>query len=137
MHGHVLCILPTIINVSLPLNATHLFPIIKNMQIIAAVIIGFTLIITLGSVFLSIKLGQGGNRIKINNTNEKNIVNRDDDIHWKLGVFYYNPDDPALFVEKRFGVGWTSNFGRPLTWVYMGLLILLSTGLIIFSLFID
>lgn len=27
------------------------------------------------------------------------------DSAWKGGVFYYNPDDPALFVEKRSGLG--------------------------------
>jgi uncharacterized membrane protein len=35
------------------------------------------------------------------------------DSAWKGGVFYYNPDDPALFVEKRYGLGWTLNFGHP------------------------
>jgi uncharacterized membrane protein len=35
------------------------------------------------------------------------------DSAWKGGVFYYNPDDPALLVEKRSGLGWTVNFGHP------------------------
>ncbi|HEY4152313.1 MAG TPA: DUF5808 domain-containing protein [Pseudolysinimonas sp.] len=37
----------------------------------------------------------------------------DDDEHWKGGLFYVNPDDPALVVPRRFGLGWTLNFGRP------------------------
>ncbi len=40
-------------------------------------------------------------------------VFRDDDRYWSAGVFYNNPDDPALFVPKRFGLGWTLNFGHP------------------------
>jgi len=40
-------------------------------------------------------------------------VFRDDDQYWSGGVFYNNPDDPALFVPKRFGLGWTLNFGHP------------------------
>jgi uncharacterized membrane protein len=32
-------------------------------------------------------------------------------------MFYYNPDDPALVVEKRFGIGWTLNFGNRWCWV--------------------
>jgi len=40
---------------------------------------------------------------------------------WKLGMFYYNPDDAALFVEKRFGLGWTVNFGHTRAWVLIGL----------------
>jgi uncharacterized membrane protein len=38
---------------------------------------------------------------------------RDDDRYWYGGLFYSNPDDPALFVEKRYGLGWTLNFGHP------------------------
>ena len=39
---------------------------------------------------------------------------------WKLGQIYINPNDPALVVEKRFGVGYTLNFGnRALWWILM------------------
>jgi uncharacterized membrane protein len=31
-------------------------------------------------------------------------------------MFYVNPDDPAILVEKRFGIGYTLNFGRPAAW---------------------
>ncbi|HET8843370.1 MAG TPA: DUF5808 domain-containing protein, partial [Ktedonobacteraceae bacterium] len=37
---------------------------------------------------------------------------RDDDRYWFAGFCYYNPNDPALFVPKRFGGGWTVNFGH-------------------------
>ena len=40
-------------------------------------------------------------------------VFRDDDRYWSGGIFYNNPDDPALFVPKRYGLGWTLNFGHP------------------------
>lgn len=30
------------------------------------------------------------------------------------GLFYYNKADPALMVEKRYGVGWTINFAHPI-----------------------
>ena len=42
----------------------------------------------------------------------------DDDEHWKLGVFYFNPDDSSLWVCERFGVGWTMNFARPAAWAF-------------------
>lgn len=29
------------------------------------------------------------------------------------GLCYYNPDDPAIFVEKKVGLGYTINFGNP------------------------
>nr|BBH94967.1 hypothetical protein KTA_31660 [Thermogemmatispora argillosa] len=43
-----------------------------------------------------------------------NYVAHDDDRYWKAGFFYVNRDDPALFVERRVGVGWTVNMGHPL-----------------------
>lgn len=36
----------------------------------------------------------------------------DEDRYWLWGVFYNNPDDPAIMVQKRFGVGWTINIGH-------------------------
>lgn len=35
---------------------------------------------------------------------------------WKLGIFYFNPSDPALFVLQRFGIGYTFNFGNRWSW---------------------
>ncbi len=32
---------------------------------------------------------------------------------YRRGVFYADRDDPALLVPKRFGVGWSLNFGHP------------------------
>ncbi len=50
---------------------------------------------------------------------------RDDERYWYGGVFYNNPDDPALFVPKRFGLGWTMNFGHPQSKVVLfGILLL-------------
>lgn len=38
---------------------------------------------------------------------------RNDDRYWR-GFLYYNPDDPDALVPKRYGIGWTINFGHPL-----------------------
>ena len=38
---------------------------------------------------------------------------RDDDRYWYGGFFYNNPDDPAVFVPRRYGLGWTVNLGHP------------------------
>jgi uncharacterized membrane protein len=45
---------------------------------------------------------------------------------WKLSSVYYNRADPALFVQRRIGVGYTLNFGQPMAWV----LLLMIVGLI-------
>ena len=39
---------------------------------------------------------------------------------WKGGMIYYNPNDAALFVARRDGVGFTSNMGNPWSWVMLG-----------------
>jgi uncharacterized membrane protein len=44
---------------------------------------------------------------------------------WKLGQFYYNPQDPALLVDHRIGLGYSPNFARPLSWIAMTALFLL------------
>jgi uncharacterized membrane protein len=44
---------------------------------------------------------------------------RTPDACWKLGVFYFNPADPAVFVAKRFGVGYTFNFASRWSWVML------------------
>lgn len=73
--------------------------------------------IMIGSLALSFFVGQGGSRIKFSAEKNTRISVQDDDKFWKLGTIYFNPDDPSVFVEKRFGLGWTCNFARPLSWV--------------------
>jgi len=42
-------------------------------------------------------------------------MNKDDNPeHWKLGIFYCNPDNPSESVDKRRGIGSTINFGSKL-----------------------
>ncbi len=62
---------------------------------------------------------------------------RDDDRYWLLGGFmYYNPDDPALFVINRWGIGITPNLAHPLAVrVAMGILVALALIPIILMLF--
>lgn len=83
------------------------------MVVFVATILG----IIVGSLILSLTTGQGGSRIKLSSSTRQDVIDRDDDEHWKLGQFYFNKDDPTLFIEKRFGIGWTINFARPLAWV--------------------
>jgi uncharacterized membrane protein len=51
---------------------------------------------------------------------------------WKGGMIYYNPNDAALFVARRDGVGFTSNMGNPWSWVMLGsLLVLIAIGFLV------
>jgi uncharacterized membrane protein len=60
-------------------------------------------------VFISVKIGKG-TRDTLDNGNDR---------FWKGGLFYVNPADPSLFVEKRVGIGWTINLGRPAGWLIL------------------
>lgn len=65
-----------------------------------------------------------------------NAVFRDDDRYWYAGFFYNNPDDPAVFVPKRFGLGWTMNFGHPQArLVLIGILLLVLLPPLVVALF--
>jgi uncharacterized membrane protein len=51
-----------------------------------------------------------------------------DDIHWRMQGLYFNPDDPALFVPLRNGIGWTLNFGRPRAIMFLVLFVAFGIG---------
>jgi uncharacterized membrane protein len=53
------------------------------------------------------------------------------DEHWRMGVIYFNPQDPALFVEKRFGIGYTLNFGHASSWLILALVVVLPLVLVL------
>ncbi len=53
------------------------------------------------------------NRVRVENDEDTGIAHRDDDKYWRNGLFYVNREDPALFVPRRFGIGWSLNFGNP------------------------
>lgn len=49
-----------------------------------------------------------------------------DAAHWYAGgLFYYNPEDPALFVEKLVGFGYTFNMANRWVYVYLAYIIVL------------
>ncbi|MGA7158926.1 MAG: DUF5808 domain-containing protein [Acidobacteriaceae bacterium] len=51
------------------------------------------------------------------------------DARWYGGIFYYNPSDAAILVPKRFGWGWTFNFARPASWIFLVALIALALSI--------
>ncbi len=53
------------------------------------------------------------------------------DTCWHGGIFYYNPQDPALLVAKRVGVGWTFNFAHPVAWLILALIVAVPAGIAI------
>lgn len=101
---------------------------LKNTSIPLYILTGLTILLSIGGViYLGIKVGTDGSRLD----KMEDFSFEEDDKYWILGAgFYNNPDDPAIFVPKRVGVGYTINIGRP-----MGKFILILTfAILIFSL---
>lgn len=72
----------------------------------------------------TVRVGQGGSRLAEPEPASTGLNRRDDDRHWRLGLIYVNPEDPAVMVPQRVGVGWTLNLARPLSWVFLVALLL-------------
>lgn len=89
-------------------------PLLLYYDYFTAIYIG---IIVLGTIWFAFKIGQGGSRINMKADKDMKQIERDDDVFWKLGQFYFNRNDPAIFIEKRFGLGWTNNWAHPLSWL--------------------
>jgi uncharacterized membrane protein len=92
------------------------------------ILLGQTLLIST-IFFIGYRAGQGGWRWgtaaegQMMPADSVVVGDRTPDECWKLGLFYVNRDDPALFVEKRFGIGWTVNLANPRAlWFIGGLL---------------
>jgi uncharacterized membrane protein len=100
--------------------------------------IGLLILIGTGVALMMFAVGQGGSRIRIHTgePSDRGEINHDEDRYWKLGQFYCNPKDPAIFVEKRFGVGYTVNIASPGGWIALaGLLILIAGSIVITVIF--
>lgn len=54
--------------------------------------------------------------------------------HWYGGgMIYYNPNDPALFLEKKVGYGYTMNFANKQVFLYVGYIALLPVSVLILT----
>ena len=89
---------------------------------LATVVVAFTLNLMRG--------GQGGSRTAVT-AGATPVGDRTPDACWKWGFLYVNAADPSILIEKRFGIGYTLNFGNRWTWVVLALLLVpLAAGFI-------
>ena len=66
-----------------------------------------------GSLYIAFRYGQGGARLERETAGAPLTNGVADNSCWYLGGFYVNGNDPSILVEKRFGIGYTLNFGNP------------------------
>ncbi len=97
------------------LASMELIPLI----VVAAVTMMLAVAAVASALVLSVVYGQAGSRV-FERMEATDAMPEDDDVHWKAGLFYFNPDDAGLFLPERFGIGWTMNWGRPAAWAVLG-----------------
>ncbi|WP_407271239.1 DUF1648 domain-containing protein [Radiobacillus sp. PE A8.2] len=76
----------------------------------------FLVLILAGAVGLAVKVGSVDSDLegKALVHQDATVEGIDEDQYWKGGLIYFNSNDPSIFVEKRFGIGWTLNFANPI-----------------------
>ncbi|MCC2279304.1 DUF5808 domain-containing protein [Streptomyces sp. ET3-23] len=110
-----LLVLAAFVNLSLLGTALTMWGLLGHSAAQDAALTGLPVLLgVLVVVFIAVRTGAQGSRLTVDATDGAGrtaVANRDDDRYWKAGVLYVNRDDPSVFVPKRFGIGWTINFG--------------------------
>ncbi|WP_029191316.1 DUF5808 domain-containing protein [Paenibacillus elgii] len=102
---------------------------LTNWTLLAAILLIFAALISLPIVLKK-------NRTLVAEANAHNVFpDAGSDEYWKWGLFYVNRNDPALFVEKRGGVGITINLGRLTGWVFLLAPLVFAGAIVLFSFF--
>ena len=77
-----------------------------------------------GVVLWMFRVGQGGQRAVPRFARQGIHGDATPDRAWKAGgLFYFNPHDSAIWVEKRVGLGYTLNIGNSRAWLLMGMML--------------
>lgn len=95
--------------------------LLTNIKLFNVFSFAITGLIIVGAIILAVIVGQGGDRLKIGDDDKSSSnYDIDDDKQWVFGnTIYFNTRDNSIFVEKRVGIGWTVNIGRPLGLILM------------------
>ncbi len=74
--------------------------------------------------FWMFRVGQGGQRAVPAAARQGLHGDATPDHAWKVGgLFYFNPRDPAIWVEKRVGLGYTLNIGNSRAWLLIAMML--------------
>jgi len=103
---HITLVLPANINSVLPLT------LLPTLIIIVLLAVMLYEIKKLRANMPSLSSTSRTNEMYTTINQAERIAARDDDRYWLAGMIYYNPDDPAIWVSKRFGIGYTINLGN-------------------------
>ena len=93
------------------LQLSNIYPELSGGKKLLPLMILFLVIVLSGVLMLVWKMRKG--RLNYIDNASLGVTDVDEDRYWKGGLIYVNREDPSIFVEKRFGVGWTMNFANP------------------------
>lgn len=128
-----LVIITILVNANFFITSLYMLEIMKpnaavfNITIIAMLLLPLILVI---AEVINAKREEGEPSLETTEDG-KLIINRDDDDYYWMGTWYYNKNDPALFVEKRVGFGMDFNYARPVAKIIMSIVALLIVGIFV------
>jgi uncharacterized membrane protein len=83
------------------------------------------LLFNFGAAYWMYRVGQGGQKAVSPAARQEVHGDATPDRAWKAGgLVYFNPRDPAMWVEKRIGFGYTLNMGNSRAWLLIGMMLL-------------
>ena len=82
---------------------------IVSVGVVASV---FVVVSAIGVIWVIKRYGQGGALRETGSVEERLTGSLADNSHWLMGLFYYNTADPSMMIEKRFGFGYSFNYGN-------------------------
>ncbi|CZQ81363.1 Hypothetical protein Tpal_188 [Trichococcus palustris] len=124
------------------LSGIHFFSLFfadSGAEWVIGITIPYVIIIMGYSLYLTWKYGQGGEKLFLHEAGElpDDVAEVDEEDYWKWGVWYYNPNDPSIFVEKRFGIGSTMNMARWQAWFFVAGILLFIVLMLLLSFAMD
>ncbi|MFH1763801.1 MAG: DUF5808 domain-containing protein [Gemmatimonadota bacterium] len=84
---------------------------IEMLWIIGPMIV-FIVVMGAGVFWIIRRYGQGGALMERGFSEGALTGGLADNARWVWGAFYVNPDDPSWFLESRFGIGYSTNWGN-------------------------
>lgn len=84
----------------------------------------FLILVLIGNILFALKVGKADKNVEFPSVMGVTDLEEDEGF-WIGGLLYFNKNDPSIFVEKRFGVGWTINFAHPIGYLLIFIPIIL------------
>lgn len=120
----ILYILGFVVGLDLMFSIFFTMGIIQSTTLFLVLVLGSLLILIVYLLVSSFKYGQDGSRLnKLTEESSDDFIDKEDDQYWLLGMIYFNKNDPAIFISKRVGIGWSVNHARWQAWMFYAVII--------------